>query len=207
MNFVRQAITERLTILPELVDWTGRPLTASPYEWDALPVSWHDRIVMRWTEHSDLLGPCWAWIGANDGRKGEAWEKTYGKVSKGQKRKHFYDPRSKTGNPVSNGRASVLLHRWTYQEFHGIALWGGNVVDHLCRFRPCFRPDHLECVTHEENFLRGRGPDTTFKSFHSKVDAVDLFCGPDPDSMASYANDAEDDQIEGGMTEDMDIPF
>jgi hypothetical protein len=30
-------------------------------------------------------------------------------------------------------------------------------VDHLCRVRPCVRPEHLEAVTQRENVLRGDG--------------------------------------------------
>ena len=32
----------------------------------------------------------------------------------------------------------------------------GMVIDHLCRNRRCFKTDHLEEVTHEENLHRGR---------------------------------------------------
>lgn len=31
-------------------------------------------------------------------------------------------------------------------------------ADHLCRFRPCGNPDHLEAVTQQVNVLRGEGP-------------------------------------------------
>lgn len=34
----------------------------------------------------------------------------------------------------------------------------GLELDHLCRNRACFEPDHLEAVTHRENVLRGAAP-------------------------------------------------
>lgn len=34
----------------------------------------------------------------------------------------------------------------------------GLELDHKCRVRSCWRPDHLEAVTKRENILRGCGP-------------------------------------------------
>lgn len=34
----------------------------------------------------------------------------------------------------------------------------GLELDHLCRYRPCCNPDHLDAVTHRENCFRGLAP-------------------------------------------------
>lgn len=34
-------------------------------------------------------------------------------------------------------------------------------IDHLCRNRACFNPDHLEQVTNQTNILRGEGATAT----------------------------------------------
>lgn len=54
----------------------------------------------------------------------------------------------RTGNP------SQPAHRVYYERFVG-PVAEGLEPDHLCRVRPCIRPDHLELVTHLENCRRG----------------------------------------------------
>jgi hypothetical protein len=54
-------------------------------------------------------------------------------------------------------RKNVYTHRLAYE------LWKGPIpaeleIDHLCRNRKCFNPDHLETVTRRENTLRGMAP-------------------------------------------------
>lgn len=49
---------------------------------------------------------------------------------------------------------TVRVHRIAYE------LWKGPIppglqIDHLCRTRNCFNPEHLEAVTPRENVLRG----------------------------------------------------
>jgi len=34
----------------------------------------------------------------------------------------------------------------------------GTEIDHLCRNRLCYNPEHLEAVTHRENVARGEAP-------------------------------------------------
>lgn len=53
-----------------------------------------------------------------------------------------------TGNPTRPA------HRVYYERFVG-PVPDGLEPDHLCRVRPCIRPDHLELVTHLENCRRG----------------------------------------------------
>ena len=75
---------------------------------------------------------CWEWTGrlSEDG---------YGKV------------------PVASGRYGSV-HRLSYQ-----LKWGsvpdGLEIDHVCRNRRCFNPDHLEAVTRRENVRRGALPE------------------------------------------------
>lgn len=54
----------------------------------------------------------------------------------------------------SIGARQRKAHRFSYELAHG-AVPEGLTLDHLCRNRPCVRPDHLEAVTDRENILRG----------------------------------------------------
>ena len=45
-------------------------------------------------------------------------------------------------------------HRWAYRRFKG-PIPEGYEVDHLCRFRACVNPDHLDAVTKRDNVIRG----------------------------------------------------
>ena len=51
-------------------------------------------------------------------------------------------------------RGSVSAHRLVWEEFVG-PIPDGMELDHVCRNRGCFNPDHLEPVTCRENLLRG----------------------------------------------------
>jgi hypothetical protein len=39
----------------------------------------------------------------------------------------------------------VMVHRWAYEQAFG-PVPSGMQIDHLCRNRACYRPDHLEAV-------------------------------------------------------------
>lgn len=74
------------------------------------------------------LGPCWLWRRARNVRHG------YGAVRIAGK----------------NRRAHIVAF-----EFDRGPVPPGLVLDHLCRNRPCVRPDHLEPVTQQVNCQRG----------------------------------------------------
>lgn len=76
-----------------------------------------------------LPTPCWEWTGPDDGEQG------YGRMS-------------------LDGH-TVKVHRVSFMQFNGY-LPPKKQVDHLCRNRRCWNPDHLEAVTHKQNQRRRR---------------------------------------------------
>ena len=76
-----------------------------------------------------LPTPCWEWTGSDDGEQG------YGRMS-------------------LDGH-TVKVHRVSYMQFNGY-LPPKKHVDHLCRNRRCWNPEHLEAVTHKQNQRRRR---------------------------------------------------
>lgn len=91
-------------------------------------------------EHTfEIKTPCCLWQGWNDG-------KGHGKVrheGKGQ-----------------------FIHRLSCAWANNFVLTELDVVDHLCRNRPCWNPDHLEHVTVALNTARGLGVHHQFKRQH-----------------------------------------
>jgi hypothetical protein len=57
------------------------------------------------------------------------------------------------GQKRVNGRLEYI-HRIAARERFG-EIPAGMQVDHLCRNRACYNPDHLEIVTRQENVRRG----------------------------------------------------
>lgn len=49
---------------------------------------------------------------------------------------------------------TFLVHRVAYVMYHGL-IPKGLELDHLCRNRKCYNPEHLEAVSHKENVRRG----------------------------------------------------
>lgn len=57
-------------------------------------------------------------------------------------------------NAFGYGRfRGLLAHRVSYESLVG-PIPDGLELDHLCRNRKCVRPEHLEPVTHDENYRR-----------------------------------------------------
>lgn len=58
------------------------------------------------------------------------------------------------GQMLVSRSSTRYVHRIAYEEFVG-PIPKGLTIDHLCRNRACFNPEHLEPVTMRENLLRG----------------------------------------------------
>jgi hypothetical protein len=50
--------------------------------------------------------------------------------------------------------SSRMVHNVAYEVFIG-PIPEGKELDHICRNRWCWNPDHLEPVTHKQNMMRG----------------------------------------------------
>jgi hypothetical protein len=48
---------------------------------------------------------------------------------------------------------TVAVHRWAYERANG-SIPAGMEIDHLCRNRRCYNPEHLDAVTQRENRRR-----------------------------------------------------
>lgn len=117
-------------------------LPSSPFEAPWVLQQWHDRIRVEPAPDGcrvfgrEIIGPCWLWLGWNNG-------KGHGVVQ-------------------ING-VRLYLHRYSLAAYHGIEVHQLDTVDHLCRNRNCFNPQHVEPVTPIENYIRGDGPKFQFK--------------------------------------------
>ncbi len=54
------------------------------------------------------------------------------------------------------GHKTGPAHRFAYERVMGVGLWPDVVLDHRCRNRRCVNPRHLEPVSADENYRRGR---------------------------------------------------
>ncbi len=58
---------------------------------------------------------------------------------------------------VGKTHTKLYVHRASYETFIG-SIPDGMQIDHLCRNRSCFNPEHLEPVPNRTNFIRGEHP-------------------------------------------------
>jgi hypothetical protein len=58
---------------------------------------------------------------------------------------------------VSADSKCLKVHRVAYEEWVG-PIPEGLTIDHLCKNKRCFNPEHLEAVTNAENVKRSAGP-------------------------------------------------
>lgn len=94
------------------------------------------RLLTALQEHlDDTTDDCWLWPGARD--------------------RHGY---SKVLVCTDDGcKTTTTAHRLAYVAMVG-PIPVGLTLDHICRTRLCFRPDHLEPVSNRVNQARGQGP-------------------------------------------------
>lgn len=86
-----------------------------------------DRVIAR----TDFTDDCWIWTGG-------CYGSGYGQISEWRDRKPF--------------KYTIHVYMW---ELLVNPVPEGLELDHLCRVRRCWNPDHLEPVTHLENVRRG----------------------------------------------------
>lgn len=91
-----------------------------------LPRNMQTKIVVRDTGQTFVPGPCWVWTGALNSRG-------YGCVGVQGK--------------------SQLTHRVTHELLIG-PIPEDLQIDHVCRYKPCCNPEHIEPVTPTENMQR-----------------------------------------------------
>ena len=99
-----------------------------PYSPEAVERIWARTIVSE--------SGCWEWQLATDA-------KGYGQI--------------KLGRVQTGTRGTYRVHVAAYRALFG-DVGEGLELDHLCRNRRCWRPDHLEPVPHKVNVLRGESP-------------------------------------------------
>ncbi len=108
----------------------------------------YEKVKEHFMKRVKITSTCWIWTGTvkKDG---------YGMFN-------MYD------HPADNA------HRISYKLFKG-DIPKGLQIDHLCRFKACVNPDHLEAVTQKENIKRKTGkfrknPWTTMSDPKTRID-------------------------------------
>lgn len=122
-------------------------------------------------EDRGYTSPCWIW-------------------QRGMHRKGYGLTHVRIGNNPAR-YVTMLAHVRYWEQLNGLVP-EGKELDHLCRQRPCCRPDHLEPVTHLENVRRGSGtrltPADRALIAQSTLPAPELakMFGVRPDSIKKY---------------------
>lgn len=127
-NFTRYLLSEAESF--------GRDSAQRTQQVPVIPVKLPFRILVKIRFRQD---GCWEWTGSQWGLPGYK----YGQV--------------RTWNPSLQGRSRAgkkTAHRFVYEVVNGVTVPDGEDVDHLCGFKLCVNPDHLEAVTHRENMIR-----------------------------------------------------
>lgn len=96
------------------------------------------RRVLKPCPVAGLAGHCWVWTGSLVKRPADPTKYRtpgYGRI-------------------VTGGR-HILVHRAAWELWRG-SIPSGLTIDHLCKVKACFNPDHLEPVTRAENRRRER---------------------------------------------------
>jgi hypothetical protein len=97
----------------------------------------------------DKLAPLLEKYVVKDG--GHWWFKRWDKMSRKPSRTGY--AKVNAGYWAGGGR-SPMAHRWVWMQLVG-PIAGGMVHDHLCVYKGCVNPSHLEMVTGDENSRRG----------------------------------------------------
>lgn len=75
----------------------------------------------------------------------------------------------RVGSRTDGSARTVSVHVVTYELLRG-PVPEGLELDHLCRRKPCWRPEHLEAVTHEENMRRAEWLPTSLNAIKTECD-------------------------------------
>lgn len=106
---------------------TGRSKARREEEWYRSPY-WHPMGVHQRgaPDQATVMTRCWEWT--------------------------KYRDKAGYGRMTYNGKHGYLVHRAVYEE------WYGEVpaeLDHICKNRACYNPNHLQPTTHLDNIRRG----------------------------------------------------
>lgn len=118
-------------LMERLESWSG-VIRANNLDGTFRPLTEDERaarsypVLTRALLNSIDFGECWIWLGPRNSMG-------YGRIS--------FDGKNR------------LLHRAAHEETKG-PIPPGLVIDHLCNEPLCFRPQHLEAVTQQENMRR-----------------------------------------------------
>lgn len=130
---------------------------------------------------SGLAERCWRWTGRTSNPGNSASRKSYGRMYL-----NGYEARAVFG--PGHKRKEYAVHRVSFSLAAGAPVPDDLAVDHLCRYRLCLNPTHLEIVTDRENTRRATSSE--WKAFRAGLipSVAPLPPAIDPDSFSvAYA--------------------